>query len=89
MAKYNVSDFVCYRPAYPLIVLHTVIINDKVICLTSQTLCFCIRAFFINEERIRIAAVVSQYSPFTYMDIRESLSNLPRINRQPVNFQLA
>lgn len=64
-----------------MIVLHTVIINDKVICLPSQMLCFCIRAFFINEERIRIAAVVSQYSPFTYMDIRESLSNLPRINR--------
>lgn len=89
MAKYDMSDFMSYRPPYPLIVLHTIIINNEIVRLSSQMLRLCVRTFLINKERIIVTTVIPKYGPLTYVDIRKSRSNLPRINRQSVDFQLA
>ena len=58
MTKYDVSNFMRYCPPYPLVGFHTVIINNKIVRLSSQMLCLCVRTFLVNKERIIIAAVV-------------------------------
>lgn len=78
-----------YRPAYPLVIFHTVIIYNKIIRLSSNMLRLCVRTFLINEERIIVTTVIPKYGPLTYVDIRKCCGNLPRINRQSVDFQLA
>lgn len=58
MPKYDMSDLMSYRPPYSLVILHSIIINDKIILSSPQMLCLCIRSFFVYKKRISIAAVI-------------------------------
>lgn len=58
MTKDDMSDLMRYRPPYPLEIFNTVIINNQIVRLPTHMLCFCIRTFFVNKERIIIGAVI-------------------------------
>ena len=47
-----------YRPAYSLMVLYAVIINNKIVRLSTQMLCLGVRTFLVNKERIVVTAIV-------------------------------
>ena len=58
MSKHNVSNLMRYRPAYSLMVLYAVIINNKIVRLSTQMLCLGVRTFLVNKERIVVTAIV-------------------------------
>ncbi len=58
MSKHDMSDLMSYRPPYPLVILHSIIINDKIVLSSPQMLCLCVRSFFVYKKRIGIAAII-------------------------------